>query len=343
MARLVLFACLGAALLGAAGLSAWHGQRVDAVAARAPAVAASVRNASSSSVDDRIAPAQRGLPQSLAGSNAPRLPLDEHGHLAKVRAAREFFDYCLSAQSDLKPEALDALVEREIAAQLDDTPAQSEALDVWNRYRRYLKGLEELEKGGKPSDAKLDSSRPREIDVQQVTSVLAQREMLATRELGDWADAFFGDELAVQRVDAARLAIAQDTSLSAQQKTGHMEALDQRLPDGERAERAEAKRKQEVIDEVARAQSTNGSPEQVRDALTQTLGADAAERVAQVRRDDLAWQAKYDAYAAQRAQIDASALTPQAREQSIQQLRDRIFTEPGEAARAASFDRARTD
>ncbi|MET5115747.1 lipase chaperone, partial [Burkholderia pseudomallei] len=82
--------------------------------------------------------AASGLPASLAGASAPRLPLDAHGHLAKARAVRDFCDYCLSAQSELSAQALDAHVTREIAAQLDGTLAQGEALDDWKRYRAYL-------------------------------------------------------------------------------------------------------------------------------------------------------------------------------------------------------------
>ncbi|BAN26032.1 lipase secretion chaperone [Caballeronia insecticola] len=335
--------CLGVAVVSAVVAGVWYWRSVH-TSANTPGTMTNAQapGASSSSMEDDgrdLTAAKNGLPRSLAGSSAPRLPLDEHGRLMKVRAVREFFDYCLNAQSDLKPEELDALVEREIAAQLDATPAQSEALDVWHRYKRYLKGIGDLQQGGAPSDAKADGTSQK-IDVAQVLNALTQRESLATREMGDWADAFFGRELAVQRNDAARIALMQNPSLSAQQKAAELDALDEALPADERELRAAAKHDQALIDQVASAQAANGSPDQLRDSLVQTIGADAADRVAQNRRDDLAWQAKYDAYAAQRAQIDASAQSPQAREQSIQQLRDRVFTQPGEAARAASFDAA---
>lgn len=87
-------------------------------------------------------PAGASVPAPLAGSSAPRLPLDPGGHLAKSRAVRDFFDYCLTAQSELDAAALDALVAREIAAQLDGTVAQPEALDVWHRYRAIATRLQ---------------------------------------------------------------------------------------------------------------------------------------------------------------------------------------------------------
>ncbi|HDR9366134.1 TPA: lipase chaperone, partial [Burkholderia multivorans] len=71
----------------------------------------------------------------------------------------------------------------------------------------------------------------------------------------------------------------------------------------------------------------------------QTLGADVAARVAQLQQDDASWQSRYADYAAQRAQIEAAGLSPQDRDAQIAALRQRVFTKPGEAVRAASLDR----
>ena len=93
---------------------------------------------------------------------------------------RDFFDYCLTAQSDLSATALDAFVVREIAAQLDGTVAQAEALDGWHRYRAYLDALAKLRDAGA-----VDKS-----DLGALQLALDQRASIAYRTLGDWSQPF---------------------------------------------------------------------------------------------------------------------------------------------------------
>ena len=74
--------------------------------------------------------------------------------------------------------------------------------------------------------------------------------------------------------------------------------------------------------------------------LTQTLGAEAAARVAQLQQDDASWQSRYTDYVVQRAQIESAGLTPQDRDAQIAALRQRVH-EARRSVRAASLDRGR--
>jgi lipase chaperone LimK len=278
------------------------------------------------------APLAQALPASLAGSSVPRLPLGEGGHLLKSHAVREFFDYLMTTQGEISSAALDTLVRRQIAAQLDGLPAQAEALDVWRRYRAYQDGLAHLSTVPASPNGKPD------FDVLQLE--LDQRAALASRAMGDWNAAFFGNEVQKQQIDLESLRIAADPSLSDAQKRARIAALEQQLPLEERATRERARRQRETIETVAALQKSGASPEALRAQITQTLGPQAAERAAQMQQDENAWQAKYAQYAAQRAQVDAQGLSPADREASIARLRAQFFTNPGEVVRAASWDRS---
>ncbi|AOJ05189.1 lipase chaperone [Burkholderia mayonis] len=327
--RVALYGVAGVVAAGAVwyvvGAPAKHDAGVSGVApvvaSSSPAVAAASADAGSGA---------DALPASLAGSSAPRLPLDAHGHLAKARAVRDFFDYCLSAQNELSAAALDALVSREIAAQLDGTVAQGEALDVWKRYRAYLDQLAKL-----PDDGALGNK----FDIATLQLALDQRESIASRTLGDWSMPFFGAEQQRQRYDLARLKIMQDASLTDAQKAARLAALEQQLPLDQRAEQAREKQQNDAVTRIAQLQKSGVSPDEMRAQLAQSLGPEAADRVAKMQQANDAWRAKYDEYAAQRAQLDAQNLSPQDRDAQVAQLRQRYFTEPGEALRAASLDR----
>ncbi|RQR94950.1 MULTISPECIES: lipase secretion chaperone [unclassified Burkholderia] len=326
--RVVVYGAVGLAAI--AGVAIWTGtashRGADATHASADAAALGGANPA---LSQPALPASAGLPPPLAGSSAPRLPLDTGGHLAKSRAVRDFFDYCLTARSDLSAPALDALVVREIAAQLDGTVAQSEALDVWHRYRAYLDALAKL-----PEAGAVDKS-----DLGALQLALDQRASIAYRTLGDWSQPFFGTEQWRQRYDLARLKITQDPALTEAQKAERLAALAQQMPADKRAARQKADRQQATIDQIAQLRKSGATPDAMRAQLTQTLGPEAAARVAQMQQEDASWQSRYADYAAQRAQIGAAGLSPQDRDAQIAALRQRMFTKPGEALRAASLDR----
>jgi lipase chaperone LimK len=278
------------------------------------------------------------LPVSLDGSTPPHLPTDGHGHLARTRAVRDFFDYFLTTQNEISAATLDALVRRQIAAQLDGTPAADEAVNVWQRYNAYLKALDQLPPtSSTQSQSQSQSGAKLDFDALQLS--LDQRDALGTRLMGEWNEPFFGAESQQQHTDLARLRIASDGSLSAAQKTARLAALDAALPPETRAAHERARQQQAALDAIGQAQKQGGSLDTLRAQITQTLGPEAAQRVVQMQQADDAWQARYADYSSQRAQIDKQDLPPQQRDAQIAQLRQQFFTNPSDAMRAASLDR----
>lgn len=277
------------------------------------------------------------LPVSLAGSTPPRLPIDEHGHLRKARAVRDFFDYFLTAQSEMPPKALDALVRKEIAAQRDGTAAQLEALDVWQRYASYRKTLGSLETLSAPATAG-GTTQTSDLDAMQAS--LDERASVAARVLGvEWSEAFFGPEWRHARDMIERWRVQRDSTLTDAQKTARLQALEESLPPEERAALQKNERAQAQVHTIAELQQQEMTIDQLRAKATQAFGPQAAERIVKMRQDDDAWHAKYADYAAQRARIEAMGLSAADRAAQIAQLRRSVFTDPAQALRAASLDR----
>lgn len=283
--------------------------------------------------------AASSLPVSLAGSMPPRLPLDARGQLSKARGVRDFFDYFLTAQNEMPASALDALVRREIAAQLDGTAAQTEALDVWQRYQSYRAALARLAPLAAPLSTS-DASRGNLGELDAMQASLDERASVASRTLGpEWNEAFFGPDWRRAHNMIERLRILRDPTLSADQKTARLAALDESLPAAERDAADHAKHARENVDAVAKLEQQGLSIDQLRAQATQTLGPQAAQRIVQLRQSDDAWRAKYEDYASQRARIDAMGLPLTERDAQLAQLRERTFANAADRLRAASLDR----
>ncbi|HWX10839.1 MAG TPA: lipase secretion chaperone [Trinickia sp.] len=303
------------------------------VAGLADSAGASVTQRRQSAVP---APGEQPLPLSLSGSMAPRLPLDARGRLAQTRAVRDFFDYFLAAQHEMSAAALDTMVQREIASQLDGTAAQAEALDLWRRYSAYRDAVTRTAPLQAPQQVNGASSGP---DLDAIQSALAQRASIAGRTMGTaWSESFFGHEWRRANCDLARLRVTNDGSLTDAQKAARLEALTDLLPPDERAASEREARLRASVEAIAALQTQSLPAEELRAAATQALGAEAAERVVQMQKDDFAWREKYEAYADQRARIDAMGLAPADRDAQIAQLRERAFATDGERLRAASLD-----
>ncbi|VWC19004.1 lipase secretion chaperone [Burkholderia territorii] len=322
-----------AVLYGATGLIAaaavWHGfgrQTSPSAAGNAPSGRAAPGGAARP--QPVLAASDVALPASLAGSRAPSLPVGPDGHLAKVRAVREFFDYFLLARHDVMPVALDALVEREIDAQPIGAAARRDARDLWPRYRACIAAFD-----AQPGAALAGAG----LDPDAISGELERRAALARRWLGDWSTPFFDAEFRRQHDDLDRVRIARDPTLDDAQKRERLAALDLTLPPGERDARARAARQRDAIATIARLDGQRATT----DALRAQLGADVAARVARMQQDDDAWQARYRDYASERDRLDAQQLAPDARDARIAQLRQRDFPDPADALRAASLDAGR--
>lgn len=327
------------ALFGIAGLTAVAAVVYLNAPARAPragvqtAVAEGPGTSAARAAPTPAAPNAQALPVSLSGTVPPHLPLDAHGHLAKVRAVRDFFDYFLTTRNEVSVQALDALVRRNIAAQLDGTAAQLEALDVWQRYMAYDQALDR-------ASPLAPRSQGSGIDFDAMQTMLDQQAALASRTMGpEWSEAFFGAEWRRDHYEIAKLRIVNDRTLTEAQKAERLQALEQTLPPAERAALERQRQTRASIDAIASLQKQGLSTDELRARVTQTLGPQAAERVVQMQKGEDAWHAKYADYAQQRARIEAMGLSAADRDAQIAQLRQHVFTNSSEALRAASLDK----
>ncbi len=317
---------IAVALLALLTVLGWQRQRADdlpgaTMPAPIPAVDAGATADPNDAARDRTAPNPRpvddrgptppDLPTSLQGTESDGgVTLDDHGRLLPDLALRRLFDHFLSSIGERSIDEIRAL----LAARLETitTPeGKRQALEAFERYLRYLR--------------EVDSAAAR-------LSALPLRERLATlsdlrrQHLGaEMASAFFNDEEAYQRYTLDSRDLADDDSLSTDERDARQRDLTAALPDAIRQPLLEQQR---IESDLADAQAidTLASDADERHRLrTERYGEQAAARMELLDRERAAWDARVATYRAERARLQS--LDAAARQASLDDYLQRNFDE----------------
>jgi lipase chaperone LimK len=221
----------------------------------------------------------------------------------------ELFDYYLSTVGEKSPAAVRAEIERELDRTLRPAAAAA-AKRVLARYVAYRQALARLE-----TDRRLAGPDAAALK-RRLTALRGLRaQYFSPREMA----AIFGREDAANTDALARMAIREDGTLSAQQKHARLAALDAGLPADMRAAREAPLKIVRVQEEAARLRASGAGEDDVFRVRAEAFGADAAQRLADVDRDEAAWKRRIDAYLAERRSLRDEA--------AVAALRDRMFSE----------------
>lgn len=245
---------------------------------------------------------------SLRGSEVDGgLSVDAAGRVVPDMAMRRLFDYHLSLIGERDPAQIRQLLQTYLQQHHGATQA-AEALAYFDRYAAYLKRL---------ADARIDALASPQDRFDK--TVALRRELLGEA----LATAFFADEEALGRLTLARMRIAGDTTLSADEKARRLAALD---ADAGYAQRQEADTASLVAAQDGELARTHADPRQRAEAREALWGKDAAERLAKLDEERARWDARVADYLQARARIDADPrLSEAARAQARAALRAQRF------------------
>jgi lipase chaperone LimK len=221
----------------------------------------------------------------------------------------ELFDYYLSTVGEKSPAAVRAEIERELDRTLRPAAAAA-AKRVLARYIAYRQALATLE-----TDRRL--AGPDAAALKRRLNALRglRAQYFSQREVA----AIFGREDAANADALARMEIREDRTLTAEQKQARLAALDAGLPADVRAAREAPLKIVHVQEEAARLRAGGAGEAEVFRVRAEAFGADAAQRLADVDRDEAAWKRRIDAYLAERRGLRDEA--------AVAALRNRMFSE----------------
>ena len=237
------------------------------------------------------------------------------------------FDYYLTTVGERPIEAIRAQVEHDLDGRLAPRAAQ-QARDLFVRYVQFKTAL----KAQRPVNA----AALRSVDILRA----GLRTMLALRAtVFDEAEsqALFGPQDAEASAALARMAIEQDPALDAAHRRDRLAALDARLPADERAAREAPLAVIHLQETAERLRAQGASEDDVYRMRAAATSPEAANRLADLDRDEAAWKARIAAYRAQRAAVLSAPDSDVQRQAALSVLRDRMFT-PDEQRRLAAYE-----
>jgi lipase chaperone LimK len=271
---------------------------------------------------DRVAYAHRVLAEgSLRGSTRDgRAGLGTDGQLLIDRDLRRLFDYYLTLAGELDAAGIRMLVAEDLAQQLP-AAVVTVALDQYDRYVDYLRRASQLPEGG------------------DLVTRLARLAELRRAVFGEAAaKAYFAEEEDYAERTVARLAVAEDRTLSEAQRAAALAELDARMPEQQRAA-VDAANSASIAAAQTEHLDNSHADAATRDAERTALwGAEAAQRLAELDRQRAEWDRRIADYQAARDRLPLAGKSDAQRELAIAQLREQRFADPAERQRVEALE-----
>lgn len=263
------------------------------------------------------------LPPHLADAMPEvRFKLTAEGELIPTPSVRTLFDFFLSGLEEEPLPTVLARIEQTLSAHLSE-PALTQARALLEHYLDYRIQLDALARSAQPV------MTPSGFDL----AALRQREeALESLRQGNFSDAeaqaFFGLEQTQDQYMLAYLGITQNRSLSERERTRALAALDQQLPQPIRELRQRVTRHGELHQQVRQMRAAGASDAEIYQTRAQTLGDDAAARLAELDRERAQWQQRLEGFVEERERIRQSGLSAEDQGAAIDALVTRQFSGP---------------
>lgn len=264
-----------------------------------------------------------GLPTAPTASGAPSdTPLD-------IGALKRLFDYYLSTVGEQSVEAITLTLHSMLEQSLSPTQARA-AQQLLGRYLTYKRELLPLEQHLAKISAGPNTLRQRFEAMQALRA-----QYFSTSEV----QAMFGLEDAYDVDALARLDLQNNPALTPAQKRSQLAALDAALPKQLREDREAPRAVIRLEESVAALRASGGGDDAVYRLRAQAFDTAAADRFADLDREEAQWKTRIENYLGSRAQLlgrlgDATASERQA---AVTELQQTLFTEM-ERKRLAAYE-----
>ena len=255
------------------------------------------------------------LPVPLQGaSHGVVLQADGNGQLRLQPELLQLFDFYFSAIDEEPVAQILLRIHHDLASQLHE-PALAQARDLLKRYLDYRLAMADLPAGNAAPSAE----------------TFAQHLEALTRLRGEYfsaeeSQAFFSSDLSQDQFMLAQLRL-NERGLSPEQQRQELALLEASLPAEQRAVRQQVSRDGELYAASEALRAAGASDEAIYQLRASTLDPQAASALQQLDEQRRQWQARLQAYAAERNRLRQSGLSPTDQQLAIEQLLAQGFDE----------------
>lgn len=236
-----------------------------------------------------------------------------------AKQLKALFDYYLATQGERTFPEIRQEIEKQLAARLSGKALQ-DAQDFFHRYLAYLNDLGQAGKTISPVSADVVSQMSQRL---QLLRQIRARHFTPLELKQLFASSDVMDELVLQR-----MAIQRRQDLSEVEKRRQLDALEQSLQPEQRAARQQTIQHIALADAERNLRKQGGTPEQLQALRAGMVGAEAAQRLAAVDAEAVAWQTKLQQWKQEREQLAKDeALSGPQRQQALQVLEQKLFSE----------------
>lgn len=234
---------------------------------------------------------------------------DPAGELVVDAELGHLFDYYLAGLGEKDLNAIKREIERTLDQRLAAPAAAARAKRLLASYLDYKRALADVEKTLPATPSLAAAARARRDAMHKLRTAYFSASEIAG--LFGFSDAYDSDAL-------ARLEIEQDAKLDAAQKAVKLAALDKQMPAALREEREAPARIVNTEAKVADLRAQGATDDDIYKMRTAAFSPEAANRLADLDREEAQWKRRIGDYLAQRGSARDEA--------SLQQLRDKHFS-----------------
>ncbi|UDL05885.1 lipase secretion chaperone [Marinobacter sp. CA1] len=248
--------------------------------------------------------------------------MDNDGNLRPTPDVRRLFDFYLAGLTDEPLELVMTRIQQALSDELGDQPqALAQARNLLTRYIDYRLALDDLAGATPPRLATgafdLEALRQRQQHLQTLRD---------TQFNDDEQGAFFALESRQDEHLLTYMEIAQHPGLQEDQRAQALAALEHSLPAELRQLRQRVTSHAELYQHTRQLRDQGASPAELYQLRAQTLGDNAAARLAELDRERQHWRQRLDTFVADRNRLRQSELPPAAQQAAIDQLIEQRFS-----------------
>ena len=209
-----------------------------------------------------------------------------------------------------------------------DAVNSTQILDLWSRYLNYREQLSQIS----APQAAPDSLEYLKAVFQTTTNLRAT--LFSPIEI----EGLFGQENIYDEYTINRTAILQNKSLTEAAKANQLTALLKNLPTDLQQQLEQLNTLENLRQLSAEIKARNGSPAEIRQMRLNLVGEAATQRLEQLDKQRVDWKSQVTQYLDQRDEILHSGLSDVAKQQAIQQLKNKQFVTPEQQLRLNTFE-----